>query len=68
MIISFGNFFINSMQPFLIYSVMFFLILASAAAIAVFVWVCLTPGGDPVFNIPRISSRGRNEKAENVKA
>jgi hypothetical protein len=61
MIISFGNYILDINQVFIIYPVMFCLILASVGAVAGFIWVCLTPGGDPIFSIPRINRSGSKE-------
>jgi hypothetical protein len=63
MIISFGNYILNINQMFIIYPVMFCLILASFGAVVGFIWVCLTPGGDPVFSIPLID-RSVNKEYE----
>jgi len=75
MIINVGGYLIDVMQVLIIYPMMFFLILIGFAAIAGFTWVCLTsgicltPGGDPVFSIPRIlSSRRKNTKVEDAGA
>jgi hypothetical protein len=70
MIISVGGFLIDVMQVFIIYPILFFLILIGFFAIAGFTWVCLTPGGHPVFSIPRsiLSSRIKNTKVEDAGA
>ena len=45
----------------------YFLLVIEVAAVAGFIWVCLTPGGDPVFRIPRIHHRRRqNVRVENA--
>jgi hypothetical protein len=62
MTICLGDFIIYINHMFIIYPVMFFLILISFATIGGFIWICLTPGGDPVFSIPRIQhSRGKSD-------
>jgi hypothetical protein len=61
MIINFGKYIIDVTQVFIIYPVMICLIFASLAAVAGFIWICLTPGGDPVFSIPRIHRSGSKE-------
>jgi hypothetical protein len=69
MVINLGDFIIAVKPVFIIYPVMFCLFLISIAAVVGFIWVCLTPGGDPLFNIPRIQRSGRREaRGENAEA
>ena len=70
MIISFGDFTIHITPTIIIYPIMLCLILIGVAAIVGFLWVCLTPAGDPLFNIPKTRrgarTPGRAEDAEVV--
>ena len=69
MVINLGDFLIAVKPVFIIYPVMFCLFLISIAAVVGFIWVCLTPGGDPLFNIPRIQrSEKREARGENAEA
>ena len=62
MIINFNGYLLDVMQVFVIYPVMFFLVLLSFALVGGFVWVCLTPGGDPVGTVVRLYGSGRSKK------
>ena len=69
MIINFGDYVINLKEAFIIYPVMFCLILASVAALAGFIWVCLTPGGDPLSTITNLlCSRRKDMKVEDAES
>lgn len=69
MIISLGDFIIDVKTVFIVYPVMLCLVFIGIAAIVGFTWVCLTPGGDPLFNIPRIQRSGkRDARGENAEA
>jgi hypothetical protein len=69
MVINLGAFIIAVKPVFIIYPVMFCLFLISIAAVVGFIWVCLTPGGDPLFNIPRIQRSGkRDARGEDAEA
>jgi hypothetical protein len=57
MIINIGDFLITIKPVYIIYPVLFCLIVCTVAAIAGYIWVCLTPGGDPLFTLPQESRR-----------
>lgn len=63
MIISFGDYTIDVTPAFIIYPVMFSLILIGFAASIGFIWVCLSPGGDPLFSVPPARRSGSAEKS-----